>query len=79
MLEYDDVFENAQDAYDELKEKYDKLVIEYDVLYRALMGDLEESIKMKTHLIDRYQKDINDISTRQESIKQAKKRTKEEL
>ena len=63
-----------KERYDLPQSKYDLLIHEYEVLYRSLMGDLEESIKIKKHLIDRYQKDINDIATREESIKQAKRR-----
>ena len=64
MLE-EDVFEKADDAYDRL---------EKDNLYKALMGDLEESKRIKRHLVERYTQDIKDIEMRIESVKQAKRR-----
>ena len=75
MLEYEDVFGNAQDAYEHLKKKYDVLKHEYNILYNTLAGDLEEDIRIKRHLIDRYQKDVNDLNMRYLSIKKAKDRT----
>ena len=74
MTDPEHVFVNSQDAYDALQNKYDTLVLEYEILYKALMGDLDEAKRIKNHLIARYQKEINDLSTREESIKQAKSR-----
>ena len=78
MTEHEDVFDNADDAMSRLQDKYDTLKREYVILYNALMGDLEESKRIKSHLIDRYQKDSNDIESRIQSIKNAKQRTLEE-
>jgi archaellum component FlaC len=74
MLEYEDVFGNASDEYDKLKDQFNRLKSEYEILYRALVGDLEESIKIKRHLIERYQKDVNDLDMRKRSIIEAKRR-----
>jgi len=73
MLE-EDVFEKADDAYDRLEKVHEKLQWEYDNLYKALMGDLEESKRIKRHLVERYTQDIKDIEMRIESVKQAKRR-----
>ena len=77
MLE-EDVFENADDAYDRLEKDFEELKTEYIILYNAIMGDLEESQRIKVHLIDRYQKDGNDIAQRILSIKNARRRSLKE-
>lgn len=61
--------------------EYDQIFIsyaEYMNIYRALLGDLEESVKKKQQLIKRYEQEIKDLNKRIESIKIAHDRAKEE-
>ena len=52
---------------------------EYMVLYNALIGELEDSIKKKKYLIDKYQKEMRDIELQINSIKKAKLRAYNQL
>lgn len=78
MLEHEDVFENADDAMDRLQDKYDKLVIRYLSLYDALQLHHKKDFDRKNYLIDIYQKENNDITTKIEGLKQTKLRDLEE-
>ncbi len=74
MREYEDVFENADDAFERLKEAHKKLQWEYDNLYKSLIGDLEEAKKKKEYYAKKNPQEIKDLEMRIESVKQAKRR-----
>lgn len=73
-IEYDVIFDNSQDAMDRLQAKYDRLVVRYLSMYDALQEHLKDDKDRKAYLIDKYQKDNNDITTKIEGLKQTKLR-----
>jgi len=84
MTEHEDVFDNADDAMSRLQDKFDnmsiafdnlaefnsKLIVRYKSVCDMLRVHLEDDKGRKIYLIDKYQKDNNDISTKLEGLKQ---------
>ena len=87
-LEYDLSYDEPDDAMDRLKENFDKVQLEYGALYvehkelraryvsmyEALLSRVENEKARKVYLIDKYQKENNDIDTELLGLKQTKRR-----
>ena len=74
-MEYDVTFDTADDAMDRLRKENDILKKEYRLLYEAFKARLEDDKGKKMYYIDKNPKDLNDIKTVENSIKQARIRT----
>ena len=85
-MEYDVSFEQPDDAYDRLKVSNDKLNLDYGdlvienkelraryiSLYEMLKVHLEDEKSRKVYLIDKYQKESNEVDTKLMGLKQTK-------
>jgi len=78
MLEADYVFESGDDAMSRLQEKYDRLVVRYASLADAMVTRLKDEKDRKVYLIDKYQRENNEITTEIEGFKNTKLRDLEE-
>ena len=77
-LEYEQAFEQPNDAMDRLRKDYDDLVKEYGLLYVSYMDRLENDKKKTIYYIDKNPKNLADIETVRLSIKTARKRALKE-